>query len=201
MITIQKAALKAASRFAAKRDVRYYMIGVYVQATATETRLIATDGHTMLIHRSKTENTHAWDGIIPLDTVTAILKHKSPYEKRDTYLPVELSECGGTEARIDHAGHAFIFKPVDGKFPDYARVIPKTVSGEAACYQTDYLQRVNDAAIDLGNAKQAGFAMGYNGPGAALCHINDDCLAVVMPLRQDMVPSGPAGFDWARTAP
>ena len=135
MITIQKAALKAASRFAAKRDVRYYMIGVYVQATATETRLIATDGHTMLIHRSKTENTHAWDGIIPLDTVTAILKHKSPYEKRDTYLPVELSECGGTEARIDHAGHAFIFKPVDGKFPDYARVIPKTVSGEAACYQ------------------------------------------------------------------
>ena len=43
--------------------------------------------------------------------------------------------------------------------------------------------------------------MGYNGPGAALCHINDDCLAIVMPLRQDMVPSGPAGFDWARTAP
>ena len=131
MITIQKAALKAVSRFAPKNDIRYYLRGVYVQATATETRLVATDGHTMLIHRSQCENTHAWDGIIPLDTVTAILKHKSPYEKKNNHLPIELSECGGTEGRIDYAGQAFVFKPVDGKFPDYRQIIPKDATTKA----------------------------------------------------------------------
>ena len=199
MITISKTALKAAARFAAKTDIRYYLVGVYVEATATETRLVATDGHTMLVHRAPAENTHCWTGIVPLDTVQAILKHKSPYEKKGNYLPIELHATASEhELRIDYAGQAFIFKPVDGKFPDYRRVIPQSITGEPACYQPEYLQRVKDAAVDLGNAKQAGFGMGYNGNSGAVCHINDDCLAIIMPLRQDMLPAGPAGFDWAR---
>ena len=196
MITISKTALKAVSRFAPKTDIRYYLVGVYVEANETETRLIATDGHTMLIHRMKAKNTHCWSGIIPLDTVQAILKHKTASKRVD--FPIELSECGGTEGRIDYAGQAFIFKPVDGQFPDYRRVIPQTITGEAACYQPEYLQRVQDAAADLGNAKQGGFGMGYNGNSAAVCPINDDCLAIVMPLRQDMMTAGEVGYQWAR---
>jgi len=196
MITINKAALKAVSRFAAKSDIRYYLVGVYVEANETETRLVATDGHTMLVHRAPAENTHAWAGIIPLDTVTAILKHKTASKKVD--FPIELSECSDTEGRIDYAGQAFIFKPVDGKFPDYRRVIPKDITGEAACYQPEFLQRVCDAAVDLGNAKTANFGMGYNGNSGAVCSINPDCLAVIMPLRQDMLSAGAVGFDWAR---
>ena len=198
MITINKSALKAASRFAAKSDIRYYLVGVYVEANETETRLIATDGNTMLIHRMKAENTHSWSGIVPLDTVQAILKHKSPYEKKGNHLPIELSECGGTEGRIDYAGQAFVFRPVDGKFPDYRRVIPQSITGEPACYQPQYLQRIQDAAYDLGNAKEGGFGMGYNGNSAAVCPINDDCVAIVMPLRQDMLPAGEVGYQWAR---
>jgi DNA polymerase-3 subunit beta len=198
MITIQKNALKAVSRFASKDDIRYYLVGVYVEATETETRLVATDGHTLLVHRSIAANTHRWSGIIPLDTVNAILKHKTASKKVD--FSIELSECGGTEARIDYAGQAFIFKPVDGKFPDYTRVIPREISGEAACYQPEYLQRVYDAAVDLGAVthKIGRFAMGYNGNSGTVCAINDDCLAIVMPLRQDMLPAGAVGFDWAR---
>lgn len=196
MITISKTALKAVSRFAAKSDIRYYLVGVLVEANETETRLIATDGHTMLIHRHESNNTHCWSGIIPLDTVQAILKHKTASKKID--FPIELSECDGTEGRIDYAGQAFIFKPVDGKFSDYRRVIPQSITGEPACYQPEYLQRVQDAATDLGHAKQAGFAMGYNGNFAAVCPINDNCLAIVMPLRQDMLPVGEVGYQWAR---
>ena len=197
MITINKSALKAVSRFAAKTDIRYYLVGVLVEATATETRLVATDGHTMLIHRTPAENSHAWTGIIPLDTVQAILKHKTASKRVD--FPIELHETASQhELRIDYSGQAFIFRPVDGKFPDYRRVIPQSITGEAACYQPEYLQRVQDAAADLVNAKTAGFGMGYNGNSAAVCSINPDCLAVIMPLRQDMLPAGPAGFDWAR---
>jgi DNA polymerase-3 subunit beta len=198
MITINKSALKAVSRFAAKSDIRYYLVGVYVEASETETRLVATDGHAMLVHRMVSENSHSWSGIIPLDTVQAILKHKTVSKKID--FPIELSECSGTESRIDYAGQAFIFKPVDGKFPDYRRVIPQSITGEPACYQPKYLQRVYDAAVDLGavDHKIGRFAMGYNGNSGAVCSINPYCLAIVMPLRQDMLPAGAVGFDWAR---
>jgi len=197
MITINKAALKAVSRFAAKSDIRYYLVGVYVEANETETRLVATDGHAMLVHRMPAENTRSWSGILPLDTVAAILKHKTASKKVD--FPIELHATANEhEHRIDYAGQALIFKPVDGKFPDYRRVIPQKITGEPACYQPEYLQRVKDAAVDLGNGKTAGFGMGYNGNSGAVCRINDDCLAIVMPLRQDMLPAGPAGFDWAR---
>lgn len=199
MITINKTALKAVSRFAAKSDIRYYLVGVYVEANETETRLIATDGHTMLIHRAPVENTHCWSGIVPLDTVTAILKHKTASKKVD--FPIELHETASQhELRIDYSGQAFIFKPVDGTFPDYRRVIPQKITGEPACYQPEYLQRVQDAAADLGavDHKIGRFAMGYNGNSAAVCPINDDCLAIVMPLRQDMLPAGEVGYKWAR---
>lgn len=201
MITIQKDALKAVSRFAAKADVRYYLVGVYVEASATETRLVATDGHTMLVHRSKVENTHTWKGIIPLATVQAILKHKSAYEKKGHTLPVELSECGGTEARIDYAGQAFIFQPIDGTFPDYRRVIPETISGEPACYQPEYLQRVADAAKDLGAMLHGTptYSVGYNGNGPAVFGINDSCMAVIMPVRFEMLNADNVrAYAWTR---
>lgn len=201
MITIQKNALKAVSRFAAKADVRYYLVGVYVEASETETRLVATDGHTMLVHRSADENTHTWKGIIPLDTVKAILKHKSPYEKKGNTLPVELSECGGTESRIDYAGQAFIFKPVDGQFPDYRRVIPETINGEPAVYQPEYLQRVADAASDLGAFLKGTpcYTVGYNGNGPAVFGINDSCMAVIMPVRFEMLNADNVrAYAWTR---
>ena len=197
MITISKTALKAVSRFASKSDIRYYFVGVLVEANETETRLVATDGHTMLVHRTPAENTHCWTGIVPLDTVQAILKHKTASKRVD--VPIELHETASQhELRIDYSGQAFIFRPVDGQFPDYRRVIPQKITGKPACYQPEYLQRVQDAASDLGNAKEGGFSMGYNGNNAAVCRINDNCLAVIMPLRQDMLPAGPAGFEWAR---
>lgn len=201
MITINKTALKAVSRFAAKADVRYYLVGVYVEASETETRLVATDGHTLLVHRMAAENTHTWAGIIPLDTVNAILKHKSPYERKGNTLPVELSECVGTEARIDYAGQAFVFKPIDGQFPDYRRVIPSTISGEPAVYQADYLKRVSDAACDLGATTHGTpcYSVGYNGNGPAVFGINDSCMAVVMPMRMEMLNSDNVrAYAWTR---
>lgn len=201
MIIINKPALKAVSRFAAKTDVRYYLIGVYVEASEHETRLVATDGHTLLVHRMPTENTHTWSGIIPLDTVNAILKHKSAYEKKGNTLPVELSECEGTEARIDYAGQAFIFKPIDGIFPDYRKVIPETINGEPAVYQAEYLKRVSDAACDLSVTIHgtACYSVGYNGNGPAVFGINDSCLAVVMPMRLEMLNADTVrAYSWTR---
>ena len=44
--------LKAAAMIAARRDIRYYLNGVLVEVFEKEARLVATDGHRMVIFRN-----------------------------------------------------------------------------------------------------------------------------------------------------
>lgn len=181
-ISINRNALKAVSRFAAKSDVRFYLVGVFVEANETETRIVATDGHTMLIHREhadKDANTGAWSGIISMDTINQVLKVKMA-SKRMEY-PVEINvQPGNPEIRIEYAGSIFVCKAIDGQYPDYRKVIPGTISGEPAIYNPEYLQRVKDAANDLNIVD---YGVGYNGTDPGVFVINSDCFAIVMPLR------------------
>ena len=77
-ITIDRNALKAVSRFAAVKDIRYYLQGVLIESNPLQTRLCATDGHTLAVHRAdaKGDNEGSWTGILPLDTVNTLLKMK-----------------------------------------------------------------------------------------------------------------------------
>jgi len=194
-ITIDRKALKAVSLFAAKKDIRYYLCGVLVESTPLETRLIGCDGHTLGVHRSeaKGDNVGVFSGIIPLDAVTAILKWKSPVRNDD--IPVTLTAQDNGEIRADYCGQSIIFKCVDGKFPDYRRVIPSQLNGEKAFFNPDYLIRLRDAAKALNVA----FAFGYNGDSAALATIGESMIAVVMPLRTEYLDSA-IGASWAREA-
>ena len=56
VIQFDHAALKAACRIMAKGDIRYYLNGVYVEASPTETILAATDGHRLLVLRKEVPN-------------------------------------------------------------------------------------------------------------------------------------------------
>lgn len=192
-ITIDRKALKAVSLFAAKKEIRYYLCGVYVESTPLETRLIATDGHTMGAHRSeaKGDNEGVFSGIIPLDIVAAILKWKSPVRNDD--IPVTLTVSDNGEIRADYCGNSLLFKCVDGKFPDYRRAVPSELSGEKAFFNPDYLIRIRDASKVLG----AGFAFGYNGDSAALATIGENMVAVIMPLRTEYLDSA-IGASWAK---
>lgn len=50
-ITIELAQLRAAMLFAAKRDVRYYLNGVFLEIGVGEFRLASTDGHVLSVQR------------------------------------------------------------------------------------------------------------------------------------------------------
>lgn len=193
-ITIDRKALKAASLFAAKKDIRYYLQGVLVESTPLETRLIGCDGHTLGVHRSeaKGDNEGIFTGIIPLDIVAAILKWKSPVRNDD--IPVTLT-VSGNEIRADYFGNSLLFKCVDGKFPDYRRVVPSELSGEKAFFNPDYLIRIRDAS----KALNVSFAFGYNGDSAALATIGENMIAVIMPLRTECLENA-IGASWAREA-
>jgi len=193
-ITIDRNALKAVSRFAAKQDIRFYLCGVLIESSPKETRIVGCDGHTLAVHRSQHtgENEGYWTGIVPLATVTALLKMKATHKTlRDAPIILSVQESG--EIRADWIDQSINFRAIDGKFPEYQRVIPSTVDGKAAWYQPEYLQRIADASKDMGES----FTFGFNGNSASLAYIGQSMLAVIMPMRLDILIDC-EGAEWAR---
>lgn len=195
-ITIDRNALKAVSRFAAVKDIRYYLQGVNIESNPLQTRLCATDGHTLAVHRAdaKGDNEGSWTGILPLDAVNTLLKMKPAIKSlKDEPIAVTVLDTG--EIRCDWNGQSIIARAIDGTFPDYRRVIPSTLDGQPAWINPDYLTRIVDAAKDI----NAGFTFGFGGTGSSLAHIGQDMIAVVMPMRTDLTTDA-VGASWAKDA-
>ena len=179
MIMIDRNKLKAAARFCAdSKDLRLTLHGVLVEASPAGVRLVATDGHALLVARAAADtDTDTWTGIIPIDVVKAALAWKG-----NKSLPIILIP-GEPECRLTRAtGEALIFVPVDGKFPDYRKVLPKAPSGEASFYDPDLLVRFKRAAEDLGSNLGL-FGLLPGGGGSGLVYISDDAVGVIMPMR------------------
>lgn len=194
-ITLDRSGLRAVSRFAAKKDIRFYLVGIRIESNPMQTRMVGCDGHTLAVHRAdaKADNENAWEGIIPLDAVNTLLKMK-PIHKSLANEPISLTVQDTGEIRADWCGQSLNFRPVDGVYPDYKRVIPRTVSGESAWYQPEYLQRVEDAAADLG--RKNGYTFCPNGSNSSLAKIGMDMIAVIMPMR-DYLSLDTVGTEWA----
>jgi DNA polymerase III sliding clamp (beta) subunit (PCNA family) len=181
MIMIDRNKLKAAARFAAcdPKDARLSLHGVLVEASPAGVRLVATDGHVMLVQRAAGEpDTDTWAGIVPADAIKAALAWKG-----NKTLPIWLTP-GEPECRLTRAttGEAVVFVPAAGPFPDYRKVIPKAPSGEASFYDPDLLARFKRAAEDLGSNLGL-FDLRQGGDGSGLVYISDDAVGVIMPMR------------------
>ena len=179
MITLDRAKLKAAARFAAdSKDRREALHGVLVEASPAGVRLIATDGHTMLVQRAAADaDTDTWTGIVPADAIKAALAWKGNRTLPIVLVPGEPA-CQLTRA----TGAYFLFVPAPGPFPDYRRVIPKAPDGTAAYYDPDFLVRFKRAAEDLGSDKGL-FGLRQGGDGSGLVYLTEDAVGVIMPMR------------------
>lgn len=179
MIMIDRAKLKAAARFAADtKDLRRTLHGVLVEASPAGVRLVATDGHVLLVVRSAGDvDTDTWTGIIPSDVIKAALAWKG-----GKALPIVLIP-GEPECRLTRAtGEAVLFVPAPGPFPDYRRVIPAAPSGAASFYDPDLLVRFKRAAEDLGSNLGL-FDLLPGGDGSGLVYLTSDAVGVIMPMR------------------
>lgn len=95
--------IKAIILAAAKKDIRFYLNGVLVNAT----HIVATDGCRLHAYKHGQEWSHG-EVIIPIDKVELALKMKTKQ--------IEIFK--------DHI-NGVSFTPIDGRFPDYMRVIPQ----------------------------------------------------------------------------
>lgn len=134
----------------ASQDIRYYLNGMLLVLDGKQLRVVATDGHRLSYAETEMENeVEAREIIIPRKTVIELSKLLS-----DTDEPVEL-RIGANQVTITLPGTELVTKVVDGKFPDYQRVIPASQPRELKANRQSVMQALQRAAI-LSNEKFRG---------------------------------------------
>jgi len=104
----------------AVHDIRYYLNGILFVAEGKQLSLVATDGH-RLAYASATLDVEVprQEVILPRKTVLELQRLLSDAEGA-----IEM-RFASNQAKFSFDGMEFVTKLVEGKFPDYNRVIPK----------------------------------------------------------------------------
>jgi len=104
----------------AQQDVRYYLNGILMEISADKIKLVATDGHRLALSETAQETGVEEDKqiIIPRK---AVLELSRLLESGDSPATCMLSQ---NHLRVETSSLVFTTKLIDGKFPDYQRVIP-----------------------------------------------------------------------------
>ena len=104
----------------AQQDVRYYLNGILLELTAEKIRLVATDGHRLALSETELDTGVEADKqlIIPRKAVLELGRLLDSSDKEATCV---LSQ---NHMRVETGTLVFTTKLIDGKFPDYQRVIP-----------------------------------------------------------------------------
>ena len=103
-------------------ETRYYLNGVYLHAKDGYLRGVATDGHRMSMYTTET----AWlmsDVILPRKAVAVLLSRLKAASNHEVHIEQDHG-VNRTALRFIHPDWTLTTKLIDGKFPDYNRVIP-----------------------------------------------------------------------------
>lgn len=180
-LTIDTGVILGLLKIAPKKDVRYYLNDINVELDGHDATLVATNGHMLAAVKCElvSENENYQNIIIPCSALD-ILKLK-PRKK----LVIDASTY--PTLTFDYNGTGLRCNAVDAKYPDWRRVIPKTVSGEAAMYNSDYIAAMAGALMLIsGRKKVAEMTVLMNGSGPALITspAAQNFVGVLMPMWQ-----------------
>ena len=136
----------------AAQDVRYYLNGLLLLIDNGELRAVATDGHRLAYASISLEEVAGWarqEMILPRKTVLELSRLLA-----DSDDPLEI-ELAPNQIRFQFGHISLVSKLIDGKFPDYERVIPATLKNIVVVNRATLLQSMVRAAI-LTNEKFRG---------------------------------------------
>jgi DNA polymerase-3 subunit beta len=105
----------------AVHDIRYYLNGILFVAEGKQLSLVATDGHRLAYASATLEKDvqQRQEVILPRKTVLELQRLLNDKEGS-----IEM-QFASNQAKFSFDGMEFVTKLVEGKFPDYNRVIPK----------------------------------------------------------------------------
>jgi DNA polymerase-3 subunit beta len=134
----------------AQQDIRYYLNGLLTVVEEGELKLVATDGHRLALASAKLGGElPRQEVIVPRKTVLELTKLLADV---DDEVSIELS---ATQAAFTFGTVELVSKLIDGKFPDYTRVIPTQHKNRLQVGREPLRQALLRAAI-LSNEKFRG---------------------------------------------
>lgn len=135
----------------AQQDVRYYLNGVLLEISSNHLCAVATDGHRLALNVAdiEIEGSHRLQIIIPRKGVTELMRLLDDSEDSVT---ITLSN---NHIRIAGNFGTFTSKLIDGRFPDYQRVIP-TGGNKIILIDRDTLKSTLSRIAILSNEKFRG---------------------------------------------
>lgn len=131
----------------AQQDIRYYLNGLLMVVADSQLRVVATDGHRLAFASQAIDsNLPRTEAILPRKTVLELSRLLA-----DSDEPVDIA-LAGNQVMFRFGAIELISKLIDGKFPDYERVIPKGHDKLLTIPRLKFLQSLQRAAI-LSNEK------------------------------------------------
>lgn len=106
----------------AQHDVRYYLNGLLLVMQGQTLRAVATDGHRLALSEIKAQSNQESPAqiIVPRKAVTELLR---VLDAKDDEITLVWSS---NHLQVRVGTNCFTSKLIDGRFPDYDRVIPET---------------------------------------------------------------------------
>jgi DNA polymerase-3 subunit beta len=139
----------------AQQDVRYYLNGLLIELQGQTLRAVATDGHRMAVSEAAMD--------------AAVKEHRQAIVPRKAVLEmIRILQEGGESVevmlssnhmRLSARGLMFTAKLIDGRYPDYNKVLPLKQSKQVGVDREELRVALSRAAI-LSNEKFRGVRLG-----------------------------------------
>jgi len=134
----------------AQQDIRYYLNGLLIVLDGEQVKVIATDGHRLsYAARPLGQQQEKREVILPRKAVLELGRLLADSEDAVTI------EIFASLVRFSFGSTVLTTKIIDGKFPDYTRVVPTNYQKRFSIKRQDLLQSLQRAAI-LSNEKFRG---------------------------------------------
>ena len=130
----------------AVHDIRYYLNGILFVAEGKQLSLVATDGHRLAFASATLDvEVPRQEVILPRKTVIELQRLLSD-AGGDNQPQIEM-QFASNQAKFSFGGMEFVTKLVEGKFPDYNRVIPKNHKNSVTLGRATLLASLQRTAI------------------------------------------------------
>ena len=139
----------------AQQDVRYFLNGLLIEIHDNHILSVATDGHRLAKTQVMVDSLgiDSVQSIIPRKAVIEIGKFLDP--SSDSVVNVKLNS---SHVSIQSGNFMFISKLIDGRFPDYEKVIPANLDKHIIINRENLINILSRAAI-LSNEKFRGVSL------------------------------------------
>lgn len=145
-------------------DVRYFLNGMLFDVSADELVTVSTDGHRLSMHRQSLDETiqlttqaERSQFIVPRKAIDGLQKSLSEHPQA-----VALLSASRNMMRIEMGDHIMTTKLIDGNFPDYRRVLPKSTPNQFSIDRQAFRDALQRGSI-LSNSKNPACQLDFKG--------------------------------------